>query len=304
MQVLCIDIGGTSIKGGVISDGIITNKTQTDTNAGGGLKTIKQAACDIIDRLLNETKVITKGIAVSSAGDIDAHSGRCIYANNNLPEYSGFDIAGFFGQKYNLRCAAINDAHAAALAESYVSGEKDFIMLTLGTGVGGGMVKGGMPIFGTDYCEGKYGHITLYKKGKACACGNYGCAESYCSATALIKRAQTDGLDADNGKKFFELVAAGDTIALKVLDSYLEDIKKFINLLVQKVSAPVFVIGGGISAAKELWLEELRAKLPGIILKTAITGNDAGIIGAYYWFLEQIKKNNSSKGKEKWKARK
>ncbi|MBQ8161999.1 MAG: ROK family protein [Clostridia bacterium] len=258
------------------------------------METVLQAACD----MLKECPEEPEGIAVSATGQIDDKTGTVIGTNGKIPHYEGVCIGGMLEERFHLRCMVINDANAAALGEcakGRAKGLKDVIMVTLGTGVGGGIVIGGRLYQGRRGIAGELGHFTLYQDGPKCTCGKRGCYESYASATALVRAAEREtGEHGLSGREIFRRVQAGDGVLQKVLNLYLDDVAAGITGLVHIFSPEMVVIGGGISQQEKLLMAPLRRKVldgcmprfrEGLQIERAVLGNDAGMIGAgeYFW---------------------
>jgi len=175
------------------------------------------------------------------------------------------------------------------------------LMITLGTGVGGGIVIGGKIFGGTRGIAGELGHFTLYQDGVPCPCGKKGCYESYAATTALVRRAKEATGEAElNGRIIFERAHRGDSVMLGVLDSWIDDIAAGITGLVHIFNPQMVLIGGGVSAQEELLIRPLREKVlatamprfgEGLQVESATLANDAGLIGAAKFFMDCYKQN-------------
>jgi glucokinase len=211
-------------------------------------------------------------------------------------------------QKYINKPVFIdNDANVAALAESYFgvsAGYKSSVMITLGTGVGGGIVVNGRPWAGAHGRGGEIGHMTLVPDGAPCTCGNNGCVERYCSATALIRTAKQEcysfpgtailakaggDINRINAKLVIDAAKEGDASALRVFNSFVKYLAMAINNITAFFDPDMIVLGGGVSHAGSFLLDSVAALLPRYqmfkalpIPKLALAklGNEAGIIGA------------------------
>ena len=186
-----------------------------------------------------------------------------------------------------------NDANCAALGEAAVSGADDLLLVTLGTGVGGGIVSGGKLIVGAHGGAGEIGHMCLHAGGRACPCGKRGCFEQYASASALTAAAEAaaaahpdsllaayakDGMD---GNVFFRAIADGCPAAAAVLDAYLTDLAAGLESLQSIFDPAVIVLAGGITEAGDALLAPLMQKLGADFpLKLSSLRSDAGVIGA------------------------
>jgi glucokinase-like ROK family protein len=188
-----VDIGGTTIKAGLVDrQGEVTLAVRVPTNAGKGRDAIAAAAAEAIDRVIEQTSaagIDLAGLGIASAGAIDHATGSVFAATDNLPGWAGFDLRGFAEDRFQLPVQVNNDAHAAVLAELHFGlgrGLSDFVALTIGTGVGGGIVSGGRLVRGQLGFAGTIGHQTIRYDGRACNCGRRGCLEAYVSTAALI----------------------------------------------------------------------------------------------------------------------
>jgi len=290
-MLLGVDIGGTAVKMAFLGrDGLPVSGTRREAPIRGF---ILDAVEEEIDRMIRETGEKPDGIAVSATGLIDDTSGRVIGTDGRIEGYDNLSIPERFGQKFGVRVTAINDANAAVLGEAYAGaakGAKDVVMITLGTGVGGGVICGGKLMRGRRGIAGEMGHFTLYQDGEKCTCGKRGCYENYASVTALVRRAQrATGETGLNGRVIFSRAQAGDEKMLKVLDGWMEDIAAGLSGLIHIFNPEVVLIGGGVSAQEELLMKPLREKVlkqsmacfaDGLRIERAKLGNDAGMIGA------------------------
>ena len=185
-----------------------------------------------------------------------------------------------------------NDASAAAIGEAWLGASKgvaDSILITLGTGVGGGVFVNGQPLRGPDGGAGKLGHICVEPDGHPCGCGSHGCVEQYASATALVRLAHEAGLEVADSHELFDKWRSGDPIARSVFDNMARHLGITLAGLVNTFNPEMIVIGGGASAAWEAFHEPLAKEIQyrafkepaerATLVRTAL-GDDAGILGA------------------------
>ncbi len=169
-----------------------------------------------------------EGIGVSATGQINSHTGVVAGTCGNLPNYIGSPIKEQLEAKFHRPVTVANDANCMCLGEVWVGGAKgytDVIGVTLGTGVGGGILTGGRLLEGARGLGGEMGHFRLHAlDGVACTCGAIGCYERYAATTALVRDAQKMGLDAPDGRAIFEAAAAGDARTLAVLNRWISEI--------------------------------------------------------------------------------
>lgn len=301
-----IDLGGTNVKLGIVdSDNNIIEKHMIPTLTGRPYKEIIKDIVDACFTLLEKAnlKILDcELIGIGSPGTIDDKKGIVLYSNNF--DWENIPIVDEMKKYINIPIYIDNDANCAALGEvvkGAAKGCKNVILITLGTGVGGGVVIDGK-IFGGGFSGGaELGHTTIIVDGEPCTCGRKGCLEAYASATALIrdtKRAAKDKSSLLNkipvedidGKTAFDMAKNGDKIAQNVIDNYIkylgEGIVNFINVFrPEKV-----LLSGGICNQKENLTNPLNEyvnkycfsgdKIYIAKVECATLGNDAGIIGA------------------------
>ena len=193
----------------------------------------------------------------------------------------------------------LNDANAALLGETFCGGAvgaQNVVMLTLGTGVGGGVLADGRLLTGHRGIAGEMGHFTLYQDGVPCPCGKKGCYESYASTTALLRAAEKAAGEANlNGRVLFDRLKNGDPVLQNVLDKWLDDVAAGITGLIHIFNPELVLIGGGVSRQEELLLKPLKARVlrgamprftEALRIERAVLGNDAGLIGAAKFYLD------------------
>lgn len=309
MYRIGIDLGGTNIKAGIVDEkGQIIAKASDKTEVDMGYHQIISDMAALIQKLLNETKMEIGDIAsigIGMPGTADPN-GVVYYATNlkwvNVPLRE--KLHEYFPQ---IEIFVDNDANVTALAEYHfgaMKGVRSGIMITLGTGVGGGIILDGKLHQGAFHSGGEIGHVIVGDNFYECTCGNSGCLETFCSATAMIKYAQKliyDGksslirevvqgdIERITAKTIFDAYQQKDEVALLVIDRFVKYLGIGLAGLVNLLDPEVFVIGGGVASAFDLFIEELqRAVKRHVIFKEvplarivpAQFKNDAGIIGA------------------------
>ncbi|MBR4359041.1 MAG: ROK family protein [Clostridia bacterium] len=303
-----VDLGGTNIAVGVVSEtGSILAEASVKTLAERPSEEVIRDMAACAQKALNKaglTQEDVKSIGVGVPGVADEENGVVISCTNlgwhNVPLRSEM-------QKYiNKPVYVGNDANVAALAESYVgvsAGCSSSVMLTLGTGLGGGIVINGKAWGGSHGRGGEIGHVTLVPDGVPCTCGNNGCAERYVSATALIRMGKQEcisfpdslilkkagSIDRINAKNVLDAAKEGDAPALRVFNTFVNYLALTINNITSFFDPEMVVLGGGVSHAGAFLLDAIRAILPRYQmfkalpiprLELARLGNEAGIIGA------------------------
>ncbi|MCI9361549.1 MAG: ROK family glucokinase [Hungatella sp.] len=310
MYYIGVDLGGTNIAAGIVNqEGGILYKDSVPTGTGGSA-TIAKRIGELVDRLLDHEGIKPEelsAIGVGVPGTANQETGLVEYANNLGMEEEPF-LQMLKPRFPGVRLAFENDANAAAYAEyclGTAKGASSMLMVTLGTGIGGGMIFGGELFEGINYAAGEFGHFTIKYDGIPCNCGRRGCFEKYASATALVeqtKEAMEKHPESElwklcggnsnqvDGKVLFEGVRRGDRTAKEVLDTFTGYLGTGIIDLVNIFQPEIICLGGGISKAGELLTAPVQKMMaresytrmskrrPRIV--TASLGNDAGIIGA------------------------
>lgn len=304
-----VDVGGTFVKIGLIDEcGTVMKKGQIDTGKERGPEYMLDniAAYCIESAILSGiTMSDVKGCGVCLPGIIDSEEGVVMYSGNI--EWHRINIVAYLENKLGVPVKITNDANAAALGEARfgaAKGIKDSIFVTLGTGVGGGIISDGKLIVGRKSAGAEVGHIIIQAFGEPCSCGSCGCFEAYCSATALIrdtKRAMEENKKsllyqvADrqghvDGKTAFIAEKEGDATAKKVVERYIAYLAVGLSSLSSIFRPEVIMLGGGISNEGDNLILRTQAKLdsmifagkiaPSVRVVRASLGNDAGFMGA------------------------
>lgn len=292
-MILGIDIGGTNIKFGVVNDAYqIIQKYTIPTEVDKGDR-------KIVSNIISKCREIQKEylfekIGIGAPGKVDSEKGIYVRASN-LP-WQCTPIAAMMKEELGIKVSVANDATCAICGElrAGVGREcQNFIMLTLGTGVGGGICINGKPCFGRNGAAGEFGHMTIKYDGPACRCGGRGCYEHYASVSALIR--QTKEAVAKHpesilaklaqkgitGKSAFDAMTEGCSIAADVVEQYAEYVAIGIKNLNWSFAPEAIVIGGAIARQREKLLAPIQEKA-GASINVVISEleNDAGIVGA------------------------
>ena len=302
-----IDIGGTFIKGGIVDDlGRIIVESKVPTGAEGGDKAVAKNIAELVRALTQETGLETSdlsGIGMGVPGMIDSEKGEVVYSNNLRWEH--FMISDEVEALTGLKVKIANDANVAALGEArFGCGRyyKTTVLLTLGTGVGGGIVLDGKLYEGNRSAGAELGHIVIAAGGEKCTCGRRGCLEAYASATALIRETkkameahpesrlwEIGSPDKVDGRTAFDF-APHDKAAAEVVEKYVEMLGCGIANIANELRPEAIILGGGVSAQGESLLTPLERFLeneiyggrrgPSVKLLAATLGNSAGLLGA------------------------
>ena len=302
-----IDLGGTFIKGGIVdSEGNILVSDKIPTQSDGGEKVVAgniATLCKTLLKQANKTESEVEGIGMGVPGMIDGKNGVVVFSNNL--NWTDFAISKTVEALTNLPVKIANDANVAALGETKFGCGKAYqntILLTLGTGVGGGIVIDGKLFEGNRSAGAELGHSVIVAGGEQCTCGRKGCLEAYASATALIrdtKRAmesdkqskmwEVGSTDKVTGKTAFDY-AATDKTAKAVVENYIEKLGVGITNLANEFRPEAVLLGGGVCAQGDALVKPLQAFLdreifagqmgPQVKILTATLENSAGLLGA------------------------
>lgn len=289
MNIIGIDLGGTSIKGGVVNEyGEIIRKAEKDTGKGVGSKEVLKRISIVIRDLLNEEVI---GIGLGSPGFIDSNEGKVLDIGGNIEGWAHTDIKGELSKEFpNVPIFVENDANVAGLCEGWIGagkGFKSFVMLTLGTGVGGCIFTENEGIWrGNNFQGAELGHTILYPNGRECNCGQRGCVERYISGSAVERIYEEITGEFKKGKYIFKDSLIND-VDKDLVDKFTQDLATYIVSLKNIFDPEGIVIGGGVINSKEFWWDKMLKYYEkyvnddkGLKLVPAIYLNDAGIIGA------------------------
>lgn len=306
MDKVCfgIDIGGTTVKFGLFTEkGILIEKWEIPTrNDEGGSLILGDVTASIQQKIeekkLDKEQIIGIGIGVPGPVTEDGTVLQCV----NLG-WGVFNVSNEMKRLTGLETKTGNDANVAALGEMWQGGGKGYknlIMVTLGTGVGGGVILNGEILNGSNGAAGEIGHITVNTTEQdSCGCGKYGCLEQFASATGIVKEAKRllnvseepsklREIQYLSAKAIFDCAKSGDAVA----NSLVEQLGKYLGIALSHVAAVVdpqaFVIGGGVSKAgsmlidliKKYYEKNVMFALKNKEFKLAELGNDAGIYGS------------------------
>lgn len=305
-QYLGVDIGGTAVKLGIVDEsGTILQRTEQSVSFDGYqtpiLTTVQRACQSFLEQY--ETKTLA-GIGVSATGQIDSVHGVVAGTCGNLPGWTGSPIQAVLQDMFSLPVTVANDANCMLLGEAWVGaaqGYTDVIGITLGTGVGGGILTGGRLLSGALGLAGEIGHFRLHAThGVLCTCGAHGCWESYAATTALVRCAKMQNAAWGDGRALFHAVEQGEPHAQELLDAWINEIAQGLCGLVHIFNPQLILIGGGVSAQQRLLIAPLAEKIKasvmpafaqGLEIRAAALQNDAGLVGAVYNFMPETEKN-------------
>src|SRR6202795_1063852 len=260
-----VDLGGTNLRIAAVDEhGALVEKITLGTKVSLGRDHVIGDMCDAIQRMSEKFKNSAPllGIGIGVPGIIDMQTGL-VRESPNLPDWVDYPARAAIEQCLKTVVILENDANVAALGEKWLGAAKDYAdmaMLTLGTGVGGGLVLGGAIWHGMNGMAGEFGHTTVEPEGHPCGCGNRGCLEQYASATAIVRMAReaiaehsSSALaraaheDAEfSAKSIFNLALQGDEDAKRIYRRVGRSLGIVLSTLVNHLNLPMYVVGGGV----------------------------------------------------------
>lgn len=307
---LGIDIGGTAVKMGLVTDGgEMLDTTSAPVDFDGYetpiIETVVETARAFLQK--NGLEHTLSGIGVSATGQIDTKTGEVIGAAGHIKNWLHTPLGGRLRAEFGCPVAAANDANCAVLGEQWMGAAKgceNVLMITVGTGIGGGVIVNGQLLNGATGAGGELGHFIIYKDGERCACGNVGCFERHASVPALIRRVKAHpdfermGIPADNvnGRTIFAQVEQGNQPVIEVVNGWIEDISVGLVGLIHVFNPELVLIGGGVSEQQALFVEPVKKRvfelaMPEFVremeLRAAALGNRAGLYGAVANLLQR-----------------
>ncbi len=286
MKILGADIGGTAIKIGLSDENgnLACFREYSYDSKLGGKHLVEKLIQFIADNPGFER------IGISTAGQVNVEDGSILYANDNIPQYTGTKLKEILEREFQVPVLVENDANAAAIGEGYFGGGKpydDFLCLTYGTGVGGAIVLDSHIYRGYNGIAAEFGHMITHPFGNRCNCGRSGCYETYASTTALVRRAAEIDPAFISGKAIFHAIDQGDSRLEGVLDDWVTEVSLGLASLIHIFNPPAIIIGGGIMEQEKL-VDMVDKKVKELIMDSysdvqilkAVLGNRAGVLGA------------------------
>lgn len=321
MNTYCIgvDIGGTSVKVGMVdSEGNILLKDSVKTLAERDSGSVIKDIGELINSIIAKSKISEKevvGIGIGCPGAISSGTGVVDYSNNL--GWLNVHLAEELSRYINKPIKVSNDANVAALGETVFGAGRMYdntILLTLGTGVGGGIIIDNRLYEGNESKGAEVGHMVIVVDGEPCTCGRKGCMEAYCSATALIRETKeamqkdkassmwkfSPDIEKVDGRTAFECSKKGDASAIKVVDDYVKYLAEGMLNFANIFRPQAIILGGGVCAQGDYLINKLKEYCkkehygyrgaPAFDILVATLGNDAGIIGAASLIITELRK--------------
>jgi glucokinase len=278
-----VDLGGTNLRIAAVDEqGALVEKVTLGTKVSRGREYVIADMCDAIQRMSDKFRNSAPllGIGIGVPGIIDMQTGL-VRESPNLPDWVDYPARAAIEKRLQTVVILENDANVAALGEKWLGAARNFTdmaMLTLGTGVGGGLVLGGAIWRGANGMAAEFGHTTVEPEGQRCGCGNLGCLEQYASATAVVRLAReaiaknsasalASAASSDpefSAKSIYNLAIQGDEDARRIFRYVGRCLGIVLSSMVNSLNLPIYVIGGGVSSAWEAFspaiFEELRRR--------------------------------------------
>lgn len=303
--VLSADLGGTNLRMAAVGEnGELFSRIKVRTPRSKSHEKIVEKLVETANECLLRCRVYeVKGVSIAVPATVNANSGEVIRAPN-LSELDGISIAPILQERLGIPCVLENDANAATIGENWLGASKGFsnsIMITLGTGIGGGIILDGKVLRGVDGTASEIGHICVEPRGVECGCGSRGCVEQYASASALVRLAREASVKVRNSemakisnlssKNIYQLGKRGDKSALEIFNQQGFYLGIAIAGLINTLNPEVVIIGGGAAAGWKLFIPQTKEQIrirayrkpaERAQLVRAKLGDNAGILGAAY----------------------
>jgi len=284
--VLAVDLGGTNLRMAAVGrDGRIFSHANTKTENANEQKSLLNALSELAEKCRASIAPEQHIIGIGAGVPANITPNGVLHNLPNLPALEGMSLKTELSKRSNLPVILENDATAAAIGENWLGASKnvrDSIMITLGTGVGGGIIINNEPLRGIDGLAGKLGHICVEPDGRQCGCGSNGCIEQYASATAIVRMANEAGLDVSTSLEVYDLavngsepgaIETGSNVPQSAIrnpqsitaQQVFQKVGRYLGItlggLVNTFNPEMIVIGGGAAAAWDLFIEPLKTEL-------------------------------------------
>jgi glucokinase len=292
-----VDLGGTNLRVAAIDAvGKVLHRVGVPANYDDGPDHVIDQIVTIVQQIRTEFGTeLLRGVGIGVPGYIDMKAG-VIIGSANLPGFEGLPVRDRIQKHLSTPIIIENDANAAAVGEMWMGAGrnfKDLILLTLGTGIGGGIVIDGRVLHGSQGMAGEFGHMTVFPEGNPCGCGNYGCLEKHASATAIeaMGRMMHFGHEINAAADVFALAQQGNVRALMVFEAMGRALGIALANLINVFNFPLYLISGGPLPAweffapamfKEVKRRSFTFERTGTRIEKALLGADAGLFGAAY----------------------
>jgi glucokinase len=291
-----VDLGGTNLRAAAVdSTGKLHEKISGSTNLAAGRDAVISDMVAGIKALERKYPDMTlAGVGIGVPGFIRIAEG-VIVGSHNLPGFNHYPVRDEIERHLGAKVILENDANAAALGEKWMGAGRevdDLVLLTLGTGIGGGIISGGKILHGFVGMAGELGHITVSPNGNPCGCGNQGCMEKHASATAIESMANLLSLGENaSAKDVYDFAVKGDERAIRIFQAMGQALGIGLAMLVNTFNYPLYLLSGGVLAAWDFFAPAMIAEVERrsftyretkTRIEKAVLGNEAGLYGAAY----------------------
>lgn len=286
MQIMVLDIGGTAIKSAIYQKGILLEMRETPSDAKRGGGYLIKKAKDIIHSYQSDYSF--KRIGISTAGQVDSSEGTVLFANKNIPDYTGMRIKDLLEREFLMPVFVENDANAACIGEAVFGagkGKRQFLSMTIGTGIGGAIFLDGMLYTGSHFSAAEFGGIIVHPEDRDPKMDPFsGCYEKYASTTALVENVRKFYPQCTDGRAVFEHFEIKEVRNL--IEKWVEEIINGLVTLIHIFNPTTIILGGGImeqdyilSEISKRIYDEMIPSFRNVEIKKAVLGNQAGMIG-------------------------
>ncbi len=291
-----VDLGGTNLRAAAIDrSGAVLDKIEGSTKLSAGrdavISDIVNSIVALRDRIRDKKLA---GVGIGVPGFIVIEKGL-IVGSNNLPDFEGFPVRDEIERRLGTHVVLENDANAAALGEKWIGAGRDvddLVLMTLGTGIGGGIISGGKIVHGYLGMAGELGHMTVIPNGNPCGCGNTGCLEKHASATAVAAMGRMLSLGENiTSEGVYRLAAQGNERARMVFENMGSALGIALATMINIFNFPLFLLSGGVLPAWDVFAPAMMREVERrsftfrhakTRVEKAILGKDAGLFGAAY----------------------
>jgi glucokinase len=292
-----VDLGGTNLRAAAIDgEGLILHRVSVPVNFNSGPESVVKHIAEVIKSIGTRTgRTGLRGVGIGVPGYIDIEAGF-VLGSANLPGFQGFPVRDEIQKCLGTPIILENDANVAALGEWWIGAGKnvkDLVLLTLGTGIGGGIIVDGKVLHGFLGMAGELGHMTVYPDGNPCGCGNCGCLEKHASATAIaaMGRMMHFGKEDVTAADVYALALAGNDRAKLIFESVGRALGIALANLINLFNFPLYLLSGGPLPAWDMFAPSMFAEVrrrsftfarTGTKIEKAALAGDAGLFGAAY----------------------
>ena len=298
MKIIAFDVGGTAIKFGLVDENFnVLFSEEIPTNT---YKDTDNMVMRAMEAKLKEYEGQYDAIGISTAGQVDFETSEINDGVGNIPNYNHTNLRSIFEPQFNVPVAVDNDVNCAAIGEAQFGaarGERDFLCLAYGTGVGGCIYINGDVYRGSKYAGGEFGHMATHKDGRPCTCGRIGCYEAYAACRVFTTSVSERMGKPMNGRQIFEPENLKNPIIIEEIDKWEDEIALGLRNLCYIFNPSLIVLGGGIMS-EEMLIRDIREKVDAqlednykhVRIEKAQLGNKAGMLGAAWLASERLKK--------------